>query len=202
MLFFCINLLLNFFPNINYTMKLKGVHLFIILLLALVFASSLGSIVEGMSNNRPKKKSTVQKQNSNNLSSRSYDPQSNISGSNYYDNVDGDGDVDSSLSKMVSLDNGQSVYATPQNTIEGIPRHQIPSGQEDLYILKSQVVPPVCPACPTIINNCDKNKKCAPCPPCGRCPESAFECVKRPTYQPENPYLPMPVLADFSQFGM
>ena len=51
-------------------------------------------------------------------------------------------------------------------------------------------------------NNWDKNNKCSPCPPCGRCPEPSFECVKRPTYQADNPYLPMPVLADFSQFGM
>ena len=30
----------------------------------------------------------------------------------------------------------------------GIPRNMIPAGEEDLYILKSQVVPPVCPVCP------------------------------------------------------
>ena len=51
------------------------------------------------------------------------------------------------------------------------------------------------------INN-NNNENCPPCPPCGRCPEPSFECVKRPTYQADNPYLPMPVLADFSQFGM
>ena len=32
----------------------------------------------------------------------------------------------------------------------GIPASQIVPGDEDLYILKSQVVPPVCPACPTV----------------------------------------------------
>jgi hypothetical protein len=128
-------------------------------------------------------------------------PQSNISGSQY--NNDVSNDINTTYTKVVTLDNGQTVYATSQNTINGIQRNQIPYGQEDLYILKSQVVPPVCPACPTLINNCNnKNNKCPPCPPCARCPEASFECVKRPTYQADNPYLPMPVLADFSQFGM
>ena len=31
---------------------------------------------------------------------------------------------------------------------QGVSKSQIPAGQEDLYILKSQVVPPVCPKCP------------------------------------------------------
>jgi hypothetical protein len=69
----------------------------------------------------------------------------------------------------------------------GVTRDQIPNGQEDLYILKSQVVAPVCPACPAFPPiNCDKlingGKKCPPCKPCGRCPEPAFECKKVPNY--------------------
>jgi putative hemolysin len=87
---------------------------------------------------------------------------------------------------------------------QGIPRSQIPSGQEDLYILKSQVVPPVCPA---PIVNCPNNEfdvtKCPPCAPCTRCPEPAFECKKVPNYSAFNQnYLPVPVLNDFSTFGM
>jgi hypothetical protein len=31
----------------------------------------------------------------------------------------------------------------------GIPASQIPSGKSDLYILKSEIVPPICPVCPT-----------------------------------------------------
>lgn len=85
----------------------------------------------------------------------------------------------------------------------GIPKSQIPNGDEDLYILKSEVVPPVCPACPSV-EVCDKNKKCPPCPACARCPEPAFECKKVPTYnpQPQGNEIPRPVLTDFSQFGM
>ncbi len=66
----------------------------------------------------------------------------------------------------------------------GITRDQIPNGQEDLYILKSQIVAPVCPACPPPpAIKCDSiGKKCPPCPPCARCPEPAFECKKVPNY--------------------
>lgn len=64
----------------------------------------------------------------------------------------------------------------------GIPASQIPPGQEDLYILKSQVVPPVCPICPSITSSESGSKKCPPCPACARCPESNFECKKVPNY--------------------
>ena len=96
-----------------------------------------------------------------------------------------------------------SPYPPPQkNDISGIPSSQIPQGQEDLYILKSQVIPPVCPACPTM-SGCPNNKPPPPCPPCARCPEPAFECKKVPNYNSsDSRYLPLPVLADFSQFGM
>lgn len=89
---------------------------------------------------------------------------------------------------------------------QGIPRSQIPPGDEDLYILKSQVVPPVCPKCPDPIVQCPDNfdtTKCPPCPPCARCPEPAFDCKKVPNYNAFNQnYMPVPVLNDFSTFGM
>lgn len=84
----------------------------------------------------------------------------------------------------------------------GIPYQMIPPGQEDLYILKSEVVPPVCPACPTS-TACPRKEKCPPCPACARCPEPSFECKKVPNYNAiNNEYLPTPVLSDFSSFGM
>ena len=88
-----------------------------------------------------------------------------------------------------------------------VPRHQIPSGDEDLYILKSEIVPPVCPACPNLVS-CPNNNSSTPppCPPCGRCTEPAFECKKVPNYNNGsnqiNDFLPHPVLNNFSQFGM
>lgn len=67
----------------------------------------------------------------------------------------------------------------------GSPRNSISPGDEHLYMLKSQVVPPVCPACPTYrpSNDSGNNKKCPPCPPCARCPESKFECKKVINYR-------------------
>ena len=64
-------------------------------------------------------------------------------------------------------------------TDEGITYQEIPPGQEQLYILKSQVVPPVCPACPVI----EKESTPPPCPPCARCPKSSFTCKKIPNYK-------------------
>lgn len=84
-----------------------------------------------------------------------------------------------------------------------VSRSQIPPGDEDLYILKSQVVPPVCPACPAVMACPSEKQKCPPCPPCARCPEPAFECKKVPNYSGQNDsYLPQPVMSDFSQFGL
>ena len=90
----------------------------------------------------------------------------------------------------------------------GVSRNMIPPGDEDLYILKSQVVPPVCPACPATNNfmqNLEKiqEAKCPPCPRPQRCPEPSFECKKVPNYNAiGNDELPIPVLNDFSTFGM
>ena len=85
---------------------------------------------------------------------------------------------------------------------QGISANQIPPGQEDLYILKTEIVPPVCPACPSS-SACPRQEKCSPCPACARCPEPSFECKKVPNYNAiDNQYLPSPVLNDFSTFGM
>lgn len=237
-------------------MKLTNRHIFLILILSIIFCCGLGvfNIVEGLENNQDIKvgstvlitvdsdkhvgtvsvinrdgtyevvsykgkgyskitKGNIKIATSDDISNyrknmskprenRDYVAQSSINGSQYsYFNEPNNS---SELVKTISTSDGRTIYATPQNTIDGISRRSIPPGQEDLYILKSQVVPPVCPACPTIINKCSDSgrEKCPPCPPCGRCPESSFECVKRPTYKPDNPYLPVPILSDFSSFGM
>ena len=133
------------------------------------------------------------------------DPISTMSGSLPMNNLsDLNPDGSTTPSSLFTTPDGRQGVATTQNTINGIPASQIPQGQEDLYILKSQVVPPVCPACPPVI--VDKNslsKECPPCPPCARCPEPSFDCKKVPNYSlgPENSYLPRPVLNDFSTFG-
>jgi hypothetical protein len=118
--------------------------------------------------------------------------------SNYYreDDIRNHNRINDRLGIFDSVAKGQmngSMYNIKEEIInqsdsQGIPRSGIPKGQENLYILKSEVVPPVCPACPSL--NCNNSssssgidvKKCPPCPPCARCPEPAFECKKVPNY--------------------
>lgn len=110
------------------------------------------------------------------------------------------GTLEPGTGKPYTLDYSKlPAYNTPSSP--GITKHEIPPGDEDLYILKSQIVPPVCPKCPTVINKCGENeKKCPPCPACARCPEPDFECKKVPNYRSSNKELPLPLLNDFSQF--
>lgn len=93
-----------------------------------------------------------------------------------------------------------TLSSTPPPQPQGITYDQIPPGEGDLYILKSQVVPPVCPACPA---PCPKGKKsadeCPACPPCARCPEPSYDCKLVPNYDSANNE-PIPLLNDFSQF--
>jgi hypothetical protein len=105
-----------------------------------------------------------------------------------------EGPYDNSVKRETSNeeDYSKSLYYGPYsgktscdyyNTLPvGIPKSQIPPGQEDLYILKSQIVPPVCPACPSS-SACPRQEPCPPCPACARCPEQAFECKKVPNYR-------------------
>jgi len=91
-----------------------------------------------------------------------------------------------------------SSYNYSSSLPPGIPASQIPPGYEDLYILKTEVVPPVCPVCPVQTSR----KKCPPCPACARCPEPAYDCKLVPNYSSMNANAPVPVLNDFSTFGM
>ena len=115
-------------------------------------------------------------------------------------------DNNNNLSDVIYTENGGEILATPENTVTGVSKNKIPPGQEDLYILKSEIVPPVCPACPPVIvdKNLVKDKPCPPCPPCARCPEPSFTCKKVPNYESKriNDSLPKPLLNDFSQFAM
>lgn len=67
----------------------------------------------------------------------------------------------------------------------GIKKKYIPKEDEDLYVLKSSIVPPICPKCPDM-KSCQRSEPHPPCPPCGRCPEPAFECKKVPNYSVVN----------------
>lgn len=73
---------------------------------------------------------------------------------------------------------------------------EMSNDDRDNYILKSQIVPPVCPACPQS-SACPRDKPCPPCAPCARCPEPSFECKKVPNYNSSavSNYLPNPMAA-------
>ena len=215
-------------------MKLTKIHIFLILLLALVLCSTLGMCYgqEGFSNGSEdmrnyKNYSDYNKakwQSDKDTKDSKYNKDSKDSKDNKDNkcNTDNDGDLNSGnpndranmntsktkyskyntddnsnvdkLSVFDSVAKGKmngSMYNVKETTMnqddsKGIPRNRIPQGQEDLYILKSQIVPPICPACPSV--NCNSSssgidvKKCPPCPPCARCPEPAFECKKVPNY--------------------
>ena len=58
--------------------------------------------------------------------------------------------------------------------------------------MKSEVVPPVCPAPDLTPLLLEKEKKCPPCPACARCPEPSITCKAVPNYNAMNEYLPAP----------
>ena len=81
----------------------------------------------------------------------------------------------------------------PQPTPYSPPNPYTPSEQPlDTVYLSPPMGKPTVPTCPTP----------QPCPPCGRCPEPSFDCKKVPNYSSTSNVLPVPVLTDFSQFGM
>lgn len=216
-------------------MKLRAVHLFLILVGILMLSTVLGTVREGMTtksieddiddgvenvedkvselwNDITDSNSSTNDTHKNSSNSRQPSKQNTLSHSQYVGPAGDVVDVYSPMNKQKSaIPSANQMYPSyndtqnraPREILRGIPRSEIPPGDEDLYILKSQVVPPVCPACPPVIA-CPKEKECPPCRPCGRCPEPSFECKKVPNYNVgmKNEYLPRPVLADFSQFGM
>ena len=224
-------------------MKLTKIHIFLILLLAIVLCSTLGMCssqgLEGFSNRSDDKKTyenysdyntqknddTVRsidnsyknaskyKNTFNNKAVLNYDKKKDnrvmddinsdddndrshmntkkTKYSNYKDEHDSNSEIIDKLGIFESVAKGKmngAMYNIKETVVkedDGIPRSRIPRGQEDLYILKSEIVPPICPACPSVnCNNSSKSedKKCQPCPPCARCPEPSFECKKVPNY--------------------
>jgi hypothetical protein len=218
-------------------MKLTKVHLFIVLLLALVLCSFFGGSCAGGSGlegfNMPSDSTPYDGtgQYSDKFSSygdmykandkfskqqdKAYDRKDKVLPSN-------PGEADDDVSKYAPYDStgadtgtgadagSMTAGRSRHGSNQGIPASQIIPGQEDLYILKSEIVPPVCPACPAMQCNSSSGggggggeHKCPPCPPCARCPEPAFECKKVPNYSSGNDdVLPRPVLNSFSQFGL
>jgi hypothetical protein len=222
-------------------MKMDGVHIFIILMLALICSSCLGSFMrEGYENSNENKYPNVENdqllnpdpnednsQFKNQHFSNYDDMYKNLdqetveysdsklakgkkigphrSKENYDDDDNENNDINSygNVNKYPDVEYDNILMRGGNSIQKHVSRSQIPPGDEDLYILKSQVVPPVCPACPSVTTCPIEKQKCPPCPPCARCPEPAFECKKVPNYSGQNDsYLPQPVMSDFSQFGL
>jgi len=112
----------------------------------------------------------------------------------------------SSSSKPVVKQEETYNHFTASQQPAGVPASQIPKGDEDLYILKSQVVPPVCPSCPACPQAppcSEKAGKIPPCPACERCEEPSYDCKLVPNYNAFNSKkMPVPALSDFTSFGM
>ena len=172
----------------NFNISKRNIVLIIILSVAIFTFSSLGTVQEGYKN---KHKSSCNKQHKE-------EEECNDDGdSNGTDNENGnengnENDISGSYTAPagntvlfgIDMEDVMSNNKKHKKDPMGIPGSDIPYGDEDLYILKSEVVPPVCPACPnvTVCPKNNNNKPPPPCPPCGRCPEPAFECKKVPNY--------------------
>jgi hypothetical protein len=150
------------------------------------------------------------------------------------------GEEKSTTNDLIGSLTNNTISSQQAQTINGIPGRSIPIGQEDLYILKSQIVPPVCPACPQVCASKSSKETCGPCPSCARCDTSTdFTCKKVPDYSSNTAgstsggdsmwgpnsnisssngangsvsnynkyrnntkFSPVPVVSDFSMFGM
>lgn len=169
-------------------MKLKKIHIFLILLGALIFCCMGFSALEGLENKDLQ--STDNRVDPNyNLGSKN-DPFDNDASKNLTNNLE-----HASYEDMLK-------GSVPASKMKAIPKNQIPQGEEDLYILKSQIVPPVCPKCPDV-KKCDTVKDCPPCPSPQRCPDKPYECKMVPKYSDPNvsSHLPRPVLNSFDSFA-
>lgn len=192
---------------------------------------------EGMKWDHKKKKCVNKKNNKKKSSDDSSDDSTDDSSNDSSDDISNDwNDLKSNLANFFKQSNngntensnkhngnnkhyytdpvtGKKTFAGSYPASAAKQRHEIPPGDENLYILKSQIVPPVCPACPPVIQGsgcpelnakcppCPAPKPVPPCPPCERCPEPQFQCKKVPDYSNViSGNLPRPLLNDFSQF--
>lgn len=100
-----------------------------------------------------------------------------------------------------SVSNSQTMEGSVPDHVQGVKKKDIRPEDSDLYILKSQVVPPVCPRCPEPV--VIEKKDCPPCPACERCPEPTYKCEMVPNYESgasDGTEMPRPFLNDFSEF--
>jgi hypothetical protein len=171
-------------------MKLTKIHLFLILIFALILASSLGNYIrDGFTTTKPTElppalQPIATKTNTSNASSPS----------NLSHNPNVDAEVNSSF--VGSSGSSLSPSTFPMNSPAGIPGLNSINGNDQANTIGSG-------GSGGSGGSCIPKPQCPPCPACARCPEPAFECKKVPNYsRTEDINTPRPIMADFSQFGM
>jgi len=208
--------------------KLNKLHLFLIVIFVLL-ASSLGfSAFEYFQTEMQPENEALEKGDK-------YDPFGNSDNNGYYDSIVGD------LEDVIIPERRQRKH---HHNSEGNHsktckcKHCKKNNNNDnyfnpdsnKYILKSEIVPPVCPKCPdsrmcptqkssseetnsngrgttggNMNNNTNGQKSCPACPACARCPEPSFTCKKVPNYAVStvgtNNILPIPQLNSFAAFN-
>ena len=195
-------------------MKLNKLHLFLIVIFVLL-ASSLGfSMVEYF-------QSEIQPENEALKKGDSYDPFDNGNYSSiigdledviiperrkrkkhHHDENGNHNDGKKCNKKSSESDEDNSSNDSGNDSGNGSSNNFNPDPSK--YILKSEIVPPVCPKCPDS-RTCPRQKPCPPCAPCARCPEPSFTCKKVPNYSVStvgtNNILPIPQLNSFAAFN-
>jgi hypothetical protein len=169
-------------------MQLTKVHLFLILIFALILASSLGNYVrDGFTTTKPSDLPAELKP----VATKTTQSNSNLPENTRYDPNLNSGVSASSLGSPVS---SMSPSTFPLNMPAGIPGMNSVNGNDQAGTGGGGG---------SGSGSGGDGHKCPPCPACARCPEPAFECKKVPNYsRSEDINAPRPVMADFSQFGM
>lgn len=166
-------------------MQLTKVHLLLILIFSLVFASSLGNY-EGFTTTKPSDIPDPLKP----IATKDLASNTKLPTNTKYDPSINGGISASSLGAPVSA---LSPSTFPMNVPGGIPGMNSVSGNDQANASGAGGGG----------GSGASDHKCPPCPACARCPEPAFECKKVPNYsRSEDINAPRPVMADFSQFGM
>jgi hypothetical protein len=156
-------------------MQLTKVHLFLILIFALILASSLGNYVrDGFTTTKPTELPQALRP---------------VATKNLPGNTNNDQNMNAGVSptQVGSPVSSFSPSTFPLNSPAGIPGVNSVTGNDQAG--KEM--------------DCKPKEKCPPCPACARCPKPAFECKKVPIYSSsDDNNIPRPVMANFSQFGM
>ena len=165
-------------------MQLTKVHLLLILIFSLVFASSLGNY-DGFTTTKPSDIPDPLKP----IATKDLASNTKLPTNTKYDPSINGGISASSLGAPVSA---LSPSTFPMNVPGGIPGMNSVSGNDQANASGAGGS-----------GGGASDHKCPPCPACARCPEPAFECKKVPNYsRSEDINAPRPIMADFSQFGM